>query len=83
MSSTSAVINPLDTTEAQLFYVTTKQNLALESRRLDEDTYDAFIDNFSPDWVGPIQQPGHVAAVKHNKAVCLSSFSVVTELTAN
>ncbi|KAI9689318.1 MAG: hypothetical protein M1822_009968 [Bathelium mastoideum] len=75
MSSTTAVVNPLDTTEALLFYVTTKQNLALESRRLNISSYEEFIDNFSPDWVGLIQQPGHIAAVKHDRSVVVYGFT--------
>jgi len=71
MSTVAAISNPLDATEALLFYCTPQCNLALEHRPLGSTQYVAYIDNGSPKSQGLIAQPGQFAVVQHNKTVCV------------
>lgn len=74
MSSSVALINPLSTSEALLFYATEHQNLALEHRPLGSDDYVEFQDQQNPTPLGWVKQPGQIAATKHERGVMVYGF---------
>jgi len=78
MSSVAAIVNPLDTKEALLFYCSDNSNLALEHRILGSEQYDKYHDNGSSDVAGPICTPGQFAAVRHNDVVTVYGITNVT-----
>lgn len=71
MTTVTVIPNPQDksNSEALLYWVVAKGNLAVEHRVLGSMNYTAYQDNTAPKWAGPITIPGQIAAVAHEKSV--------------
>lgn len=64
--SLATIRNPLDPTEALLFYCTNNKNLALEHRTLGSGTIQPYNDNGD---TGRLVNPGDFAAIRHDNTV--------------
>ncbi|KAF3906803.1 hypothetical protein AA313_de0209123 [Arthrobotrys entomopaga] len=68
MGSVTAIINPLNSSEALLFYCTDTYNLAVEHRALNQSAQSTtYTDNNVQ--TGNITQPGDFAVVRHNNLI--------------
>jgi len=68
MGSVAAIINPINTGEALLFYCTDTYNLAVEHRGLSQHAQSTTFDDNNVA-TGRITQPGDFAAVLHNSEI--------------